>query len=82
MLSLIKQASVEAVEERSPVAVLFGVVAELDPVTIKVDERFMLEDEQLIPMPPNQMEALEEGDSLLLLRVQGGEKYVIWRKVE
>jgi hypothetical protein len=75
LLSSIKQAAVEAVAEASPCAVLFGRVLSLSPLRVRVEDRFILEGGQLI-----RAEAAAEarpGDAVLLLRMQGGGKYII-----
>ena len=75
LLSLIKQAAVEAVAEAAPCAVLFGCVESGVPLRVKVEERFVLEEEQLLMT--GAAAAAGPGAGVLLLRAQGGGKYVV-----
>ncbi|MCB8816141.1 DUF2577 domain-containing protein [Desulfosporosinus shakirovi] len=112
LLELIKTAGVDAVGASNPVNVMFGEVIGINPLSVKVDQRFtltadfLLVPESLIkyeidlkhihPYTDNgsmrsTSEALGEkivirpglkaGDTVLLLRVQGGQKFVILDKV-
>jgi hypothetical protein len=81
MLSLIKQAAVEAVSEGLPMAVLFGIVEAVDPqLIVKVEDRIKLEEKQLLLWEGTG--TLDVGDVLFLFRVQGGEKYLILGRVQ
>jgi hypothetical protein len=79
MVSLIKQAAAEAIEERLPMTILFGIVLELQPeLIVEVEQHFRLREEQLIfPADPRWSRPIAEGDMLLLHRIPGGEKYLI-----
>lgn len=128
LLSVIKQAGVEAMEARDPVNVLYGEVTSISPLEVNVDQRFTLtadflvitervtryEVQKVIDFQHTHQyvdewenineemvsdvkttdsaggtitldivirEGLELGDKVLLLRVQGGQKYVILDKV-
>jgi hypothetical protein len=81
MLNIIKQAAVEAVEAASPVQVLFGTVSGAAPWAVRVDQRFTLTERFLLLTDTAQKAGLSIGDIVLLLRVQGGQKYVILDKV-
>lgn len=76
LLSLIKQASVEAVTETSPCAVMFGKLETLTPLIVTVGERLELGENQLEMTAAAALFAAP-GSQVLLLRVQGGSKYVI-----
>ena len=94
MLDIIKRASVEAVDAGNPVAVFFGVVVSAAPLKVLVDQRFTLLTEFLI-VPERFIEQrvmiddeertignrLVIGDKVILLRVQGGQQYLIVDKV-
>lgn len=94
LVDLIKQASLGAVEAANPVAVLFGTVTKTNPLEVNVDQRFTLTNEFLIV--PEQLteyrvtingqnviirRGLNVGDKVLLLRMQGGHRYVILDRV-
>jgi len=107
MLDLIKQAAMEAVEASAPCAVMFGSVANTDPLEVNVDQRFTIDaDFLIVPESLTRFEidlkhshsytggttddaltdkivireGLQEGDRVILLRVQGGQKYLILDK--
>jgi hypothetical protein len=79
LLSLIKQAAVEAVAEGAPCAVLFGKVASPSPPRVSVEDRFVLESGQLVRTEAAR--ELRQGDTVLLLRTQGGGKYIILGRI-
>lgn len=89
LLDVIKQASVDAVEAANPVAVLFGVVTKTSPLEINVEQRFTLTEEFLVftervrryEVDITVRCGLKVGDKVLLLRVQGGQKYVVLDKI-
>lgn len=112
LLDLIKSAGVDAVGASNPVNVLFGEVMSVNPLSVKVDQRFTLPADFLIVPASmikfeinlqhghqytdggsgrNTSEALAEkivirpglkaGDKVLLLRIQGGQKFLILDKV-
>jgi hypothetical protein len=94
MIDLIKKASMEAFDAAGPVALLFATVTEAAPLAVRVDQRFLLTEDFLIV--PERLtaqtivsggvelqiaRALEKDDKVLLLRMQGGQKYVILDRV-
>jgi len=94
LVGVIKQASMGAMEAGSPVQVRIGTVNSLSPLTVTVDQRFALTSEFLIltaAAEPLKMtvggveyivrEGLQVGDKVILLRVQGGQQYVVLDKV-
>ena len=74
LLKIIKQAATEAVAASSPVAVFTGTVAAVSPLKIK-DQKLILREKQLIKC--REIGKLEEKCSVVLLREQGGQKYII-----
>lgn len=81
LLETIKRAGVGAVEAGKPVAVLFGTITKKNPLEVIVDQRFTLTEDFFILLEDVRKKVLEPGDTLLLLRVQGGESYVVLDKV-
>ncbi|MOA66783.1 hypothetical protein D3C78_1936650 [compost metagenome] len=67
-------------EAGKPVAVLFGRVSSLNPLEVIVDQRLPLTEDFLIILEQiGSKLALE--DTVLLLRVQGGQRYVVWDRM-
>ncbi|AFL99532.1 Protein of unknown function (DUF2577) [Desulfitobacterium dehalogenans ATCC 51507] len=112
LLDLIKTASGDALNASNPVNILFGEVLTVNPLSVKVDQRFTLPADFLIVpesliryevdlkhmhqytddgSPNNTSEALTSkivirsglaaGNKVLMLRVQGGQRYVVLDKV-
>ncbi|BFH11185.1 DUF2577 domain-containing protein [Paenibacillus melissococcoides] len=90
LIGIIKSAAADAVEAGNPVAILRGTVTGIEPLSINVDQRFTLTEEFLI-MTDSVRElfitiagekhqirkSLQPGDTVLMMRVQGGQKYVV-----
>lgn len=90
MLALIKQAASEAVEASNPVGIYYGTIKTAHPLEVEVDQRFILTAEFLeltestkeLKVPQGDgyyilRRKLQEGDRVILLRIQGGQKYII-----
>lgn len=81
LLSVIKQAAMEAVEESKPVEICIGKVIKLDPLTVSinpklsVDAGFLLIPQRLIK------EGFINNEELLLLRQRGGQQYIVLDKL-
>ena len=80
ILRIIKEAGIGAVEAGNPVAVLFGTVTQTNPLAVNVDQRFELPEDFLV-RTERVASNLHAGDSVILLRVQGGQQYVILDKL-
>lgn len=94
LLNLIKHASLGALEAGNPLAIQFARVTHSNPLEVNVDQRFTLEEDFLI-VPDSLMEhkliigsveytlkrGLEVGDKVILLRVQGGQQFIILDRV-
>ncbi|WP_168120960.1 DUF2577 domain-containing protein [Paenibacillus sp. HB172176] len=94
LLPVIKQAAKDAVDATNPVIVLFGVVTSVNPLKVNVDQRFNLTADFLILTEATRewkvtlggaeyvvREGLQVDDKVILLRMQGGHKYVVADKV-
>lgn len=81
LLNIIKKAGIDAVNNGSPCAVMFGEVTSEEPLKIKVDQRLVLGEKQLIFPAALQKSPLEIGDSVILLRMQGGQKFVVLDRI-
>ena len=78
IIEIIKQEAVNAVEARKPMELLFGTVIALDPLEIKLAQQRSYTKEFFLALAP--VPAFEVGDKLVLLRVQGGQQFLILGK--
>ena len=76
LYSLIKQAAVQAVEASDPVALVIGSVVTKEPLMVAINQRFTL-DEAFLILPRRLKEEINAGDGVVLLREQGGQRYLI-----
>lgn len=76
-LEAIKKAAMDAVNATNPVAVEYGTVISVSPLSVQVEQKSLLTAPFLVKLQPN----LEAGNKVALLRVQGGQEYVILGKV-
>ncbi|WP_175598064.1 DUF2577 domain-containing protein [Paenibacillus luteus] len=95
LLDSIKKAGAAAHAAGNPMAVMIGKVTKINPLEVNVDQRFTLtEDFLIVPESLTRFEAvlpssekllirsgLEAGDAVLMLRVQGGQQFVVLDKV-
>ncbi|WP_438435398.1 DUF2577 domain-containing protein [Gorillibacterium sp. sgz500922] len=94
MVDLIKQIGVGAVEAGQPVAVVYGTVTKTSPLEVTVEQRLALPEAfLLVPESLTRYEqtvgsttivirpGLKQGDRVVLLRMQGGQQYLILDKV-
>lgn len=80
LVSLIKQASIEAVNATNPVKLVFGTVWDTENLLINIEQKLNLTKEHLI-LTNTLHNTFTVGDKVLLLQMQGGQKYVILDKV-
>jgi len=74
-VELVKQAALEAVEASKPVRVLFGKVISISPLKVQADQKSIYTEKMLI-LTQRLSGNLRTGDKILLLRMQGGKKFV------
>ena len=74
-VGLVKRAAVEAVQAKKPLELRFGSVSGVSPLSVKVEEKLTLTSEFLIV--PQRLSDLETGDTVALLRMQGGGRYLV-----
>lgn len=77
MLDVIKKAAVAAVDAKSPVQIMYGTVTNTHPLEITVEQRLALSDPFLVLTESVAQKNWMFGESALLLRVQGGDSYVV-----
>lgn len=83
----IKKVALNAVENSKPVNIMFGTVTRKNPLEIDVEQRLLLGINQLILTKnvtglkkhenTSKVHDLEVNDEVILLRKQGGQKYVV-----
>lgn len=83
LIAVIKKAAADAVEATYPVRVVFGTVTGLSPLTVRIDQKLPLSGDALLPVSGiRRLEpALSAGDAVILLRMQGGQKYILLDRV-
>lgn len=77
LIKVIKKTAVEAVESTKPVNACFGEVVSTSPLKINVEQRMVLGELQLILSERVVEKPLNQGDNVILLRQQSGQKYII-----
>ena len=80
LLKVMKQTAKETEHASCPVQVCFGKVTSTMPLKIQIDQKITLGKAQLV-MIRTVHNVLEHGDEVVLLRQQGGQKYVVLDKV-
>lgn len=75
LLKLIKQAAIEAVLATNPVSVCRGNVISVSPLSVQIDQKITLSGSQLEKC--KEIGKIEKSDTVILLREQGGQKYII-----
>lgn len=82
MLDQIKKAALDIMESTYPVAILEGTVTRGAPLRVKVDQKYDLDrNELIIPKHITQNGPIQVGSKLILIRVQGGQKFLIFDEV-
>ena len=76
LLQVMKRAAVEAVAAGQPVALCYGTVRSVEPLQIMADQKLPLE---LLSAVRG---GLQVGEKVLLLRWQGGQKYLVLDRLE
>ncbi len=95
-IELIKAVALDVTESTYPVQVVFGTVVSADPLKVKLSQQVILSEKQLIltesvceqDYPSDVPEitltvkaGLKVGEVVLMLRMQGGQKYIILDRV-
>lgn len=93
LIDTIKSAALKAVEASNPVNVLFGKVNSVSPLEIEIHQKLILTKEFLvltervtkyevnIPLNTLIRNGLKKGDRVVLLREQGGQRFIVLDKV-
>ncbi len=75
LLRVIKQAALDAVKASNPVSVNHGKVTGVSPLKVQINQKITLSEAQLLQC--KEIGTIEDGDEVILLREQGGQKYII-----
>ena len=85
LLTIIKKAALDAVNATRPVNLVFGVLASVSPFSVTIDQKLTLDEDFLVITKHMDdlilSEELTVGDRLVLLQMQGGQRYLILDKV-
>lgn len=74
LVRTIKKAAVDAVNAQNPTTLVFGKVLGVNPLQIQIEQKITLDDKQIIR---TKHVTINTGDILVLLRMQGGQQYLI-----
>ena len=79
IIPIIKQAAIEAVNSTQPVAIIFGTVTNASPLKVQVTPKLTLGKGNLV-LTATIKGQLKKNDSVILIRIQGGNKYLVLDK--
>lgn len=78
-VALIKRTAIDAVNSSKPVAIVYGKVTSISPLKVYIDQKKILTNLQLVRTKT--VENLNIGDKVIMIQVQGGQKFVVIDKV-
>lgn len=94
LVKAIKRTSVEAVNASKPVEVSFGKVVGVSPLRVLVEQKLTLGEAQLVlcrnvcdfsvtvgSENVDVYNGLKIGEQVILLRQQGGQRYIVWDRI-
>ncbi|WP_313132650.1 DUF2577 domain-containing protein [Anaerocolumna sp.] len=79
LIPLLKRIALEAVEASKPTVVLFGTVSSINPLSIYLEQKRTITKSFLVVT--DKAKYLAVGDGVVMVRMQGGQKYIIIDKV-
>lgn len=77
LVELIKKAALDAFENKKPTEIKYGVVENISPVNIRINQKILLTKNHLIETETFRNKEIHIGDKVILIRVQGGQKFVV-----
>ena len=80
LLQMIKLAAIEAVEATKPCSAVYGTVKSKAPLTINIDQKITLTSSFLV-VTNTVKDILSVGDTVVMLRIQGGQQFLVLDKV-
>lgn len=79
LIPLLKRVALEAVEASKPTVVLYGTVSSIGPLTVYLEQKRTITKGFLVVT--DKVKNLMIGDKVIMIRMQGGQKYIIMDKV-
>ncbi|WOO35411.1 DUF2577 domain-containing protein [Anaerocolumna sp. AGMB13020] len=79
LIPLLKRVALEAVDASKPTVVLYGTVSGINPLTIYLEQKRTITRGFLVVT--DKVKNLVVGDKVVMIRMQGGQKYIIMDKV-
>lgn len=79
-INTVKRIAIEAVRSQQPTTVVFGTVKSVNPVEIQIDSGNTVDSDFLVQTEAAK-DGLSAGDKVALLRMQGGQQFLILDKV-
>ncbi|HBF4337410.1 UNVERIFIED_CONTAM: hypothetical protein C3P01_19235 [Clostridioides difficile] len=78
LLQIIKKAAMDAVETSNPMRVVFGTIESVSPLKVKIEQKLSIDAFFLIQTDTFKRYTDKKiGDKLVLIRMQGGQQYLI-----
>lgn len=77
LIKIIKKVSLEAVEAAKPVNIIIGRIQKAEPLRVRIHQKLTLEKEFLVIPRHLAEEGFQKGEGVILLREQGGQRFVI-----
>ncbi|HFL2584538.1 TPA: DUF2577 domain-containing protein, partial [Clostridioides difficile] len=78
LLQIIKKAAMDAVETSNPMRVVFGTIESISPLRVKIEQKLSIGEIFLIQTDTFKRYTDKKiGDKLVLIRMQGGQQYLI-----
>ena len=78
LLQIIKKAAMDAVETSTPMRVVFGTIESISPLRVKIEQKLSIGEIFLIQTDTFKRYTDKKiGDKLVLIRMQGGQQYLI-----
>ena len=79
-IDVMKKVALNAIETTKPVEICYGTVQSKNPFQVRLSQKQILGKESFIVKNGITAQSFEEGDILILFRVQGGQQYLIYDK--
>jgi hypothetical protein len=81
LTALIKKVSLDAFHASKPTTVCFGNVVSVNPLSVRINQLIVLSSATLI-QTSTVKDKLAVGDEVIMIRQQGGQKYLVLDKYE
>lgn len=78
LVEMIKQIAAGVYDAKAPMEICFGTVQSLSPFQIRLDQKKVLGKEYFIVRRGVTVQSFEVGDELILIRMQGGQQWLIF----